>query len=349
VDGSGTSTNIYVGGSFRTGFGTKVNFNTPGSNNPNLLLTPSGFSDLFVEKFDAQGNSVKVVQGGSPSPNGHEGLAESANGLALDATGNVYLAGNFTNTAHFGPFTLSGLVPDSATAVVAKLDKNLNWVWADALQSTQGINAAQAIAVRGDLVYSTGMFLVGADFDPSPKTFNLSTAGDGDAFTWVLNVSGNFVAASHQGGPGRDAGYGIAVDNAGYIDTVGSFEQTAKFGPFTLNSLGDADLYVYRQGCNSSPTHPFFLDDGLLANLFPIIDDRHWSPLVAGDLGQVLTESGTGGSPAALLSMIQPASLRADGKAPVHVASGEMHVHPAKVRLHQGHHARQRHFNDVEH
>jgi hypothetical protein len=240
------------------------------------------------------------------------------------------------------------LLPDGPTGVVAQLDKNLKWVWADPLQSNVGINAVQAIAAHGGLVYTTGFFVAGADFDPGPKTSNLSTAGGGDAFTWVLNTGGNFVAASQQGGPGFDAGYGIAVDKAGFIDTVGSFQETAHFGPFTKKSLGDADLYVYRQAFNPSPTHPAFLDNSLLANMFPVTDDRNWSPLVAGDWGLVMTESGNGGSPVELLPMVQPASLRADGPGPIDVVFGGPDVHPADALLHPAHHARRRNFQDVE-
>jgi hypothetical protein len=242
VDGSGT--NIYVGGGFR---GQNVDLSTAG--NPPLILNASGLDDLFVERFDGSGNSVWAVRAGSPSLSA--GLAEGVNGIALDPQGNVYIAGNFTGTADFGSLTLSTPV-DGPNAVVARLDPvNGNFIWADTFPS-QGVETATAIAVRNGHVYTTGYFEQSADFDPGPGVV-IRTAPVADAFVSVLDTDGNFLAVTTQGGPSATAGYGIAVDPSGHVDTTGSFLQTAQFGPFSLTSTGDNDLFVYKQDIDVLP------------------------------------------------------------------------------------------------
>ena len=116
VDGAGA--NIYVGGLFRARFGTPIDFST--SQDQSLLLTPSGFTDLFVEKFDGSGTPVWAVRAGSDSPVGQESLGESANGIALDPQGKS-TAGNFTRNAE--PSAIPSHRRWRSDAVVAKLDR----------------------------------------------------------------------------------------------------------------------------------------------------------------------------------------------------------------------------------
>jgi hypothetical protein len=199
-----------------------------------------------------------------------EGLAESFNGIALDHQGNVYVAGNFDGTADFGGLSLTA--SGGPDAVVARLDPtNGDFVWADALGGP-GVDAATAIAVRAGHVYTTGYFLQTANFDPA-GVYLLTAAGDADAFVSVLDTNGQFEAATQQGGPGRDEGMGIAVDHSGHIDTTGSFQQTAQFGPFSLTSAGGFDLFVYRQGPHCSGMAPFAgAGHGRVAGELPPID-----------------------------------------------------------------------------
>ncbi|MBK8414372.1 MAG: SBBP repeat-containing protein [Bacteroidetes bacterium] len=83
------SGNVFVTGSFD---GTS-DFD-PGSGVNNL--TSAGFQDIFVVKLNASGNFVWAHQLGSVAD-------DYGNSVAVDATGNLYLAGYFQTTVDFNP------------------------------------------------------------------------------------------------------------------------------------------------------------------------------------------------------------------------------------------------------
>src|SRR5262249_9973826 len=99
-------------------------------------------------------------------------------------------------------------------------------------------------------VYATGSFLGLADFDPRPSfTSNLTSAGDTDIFVTRLTASaGALQSAYRMGGPGADAGRGVAIDGSGNVYLTGSFSGTATFataGPTSnLTSAGFTDVFV---------------------------------------------------------------------------------------------------------
>jgi hypothetical protein len=97
-------------------------------------------------------------------------------------------------------------------------------------------------------VYTTGNFSGIADFDPGVGTFNLTSAGDYDAFISKLDASGNFIWAKSMGGTDAEYDYSIDVDASGNVYTMGWFYGTADFDPgegtFNLTSAGNADIFI---------------------------------------------------------------------------------------------------------
>ncbi|GAB1453310.1 hypothetical protein MASR2M47_33660 [Draconibacterium sp.] len=80
------TTGSYVGsGDFNPGVGE-------------LILTPVGFVDMFISKFDTAGNFVYAKTFGS-TPNGFT----NGQSLIADASGNVFCTGYFQNTTDFNP------------------------------------------------------------------------------------------------------------------------------------------------------------------------------------------------------------------------------------------------------
>ena len=55
---------------------------------------------------------------------------------------------------------------------------------------------------------------------------------------------GNFSSVKQMGGSGIDVGYGVAVDGAGNVVTVGTFQNTINFGGGNLTSAGASDVYI---------------------------------------------------------------------------------------------------------
>ena len=127
-----------------------------------------------------------------------------------------------------------------------------DFVWATA---TEGENPGSAMGLdiivdTSGNVYTTGAFQGNVDFDPSPGTFNLTSAGDFDIFISKLDNSGNFVWAKTIGGTSGDFGKSISVDTSGNVYIIGDFQGTVDFDPgpgtFNLTSTGDSDIFMIK-------------------------------------------------------------------------------------------------------
>ena len=207
--------NLYVTGQF---YGT-VDFD-PG---PGIASrTSAGGNDIFVAKYTSAGAFVWVTAMGGPS-------SEWGQGVAVDGSGNVYVTGFFANTANFGSFTLSS--PGTPNGFLAKLDSNGSPQWVRQISSTSK-TVGNAVAVDNSGVYVTGQFQGTADFGGTTRT----SAGDIDIFTAKWNSTGNLQWVNSYGGSGRDLGYGLALDAAGNVYTVGQVTGSVTFGNDTVSS-----------------------------------------------------------------------------------------------------------------
>jgi hypothetical protein len=171
-------------------------------------------------------------------------------GTVVDASGNVYTAGYFKDTADFNPGSGTANLGSNGgqDIFVCKLDAAGNYLWAKGMGGT-GNDGAYSIAVDGSgNVYTTGNFNGTVDFDPGSGTANLTSNGGTDIFVSKLDASGNYVWARSIGGSGNDVGYGVAVDGSGNVFTTGSFSGTADFNPGSgtanLTSNGGDDIFV---------------------------------------------------------------------------------------------------------
>ena len=165
---------------------------------------------------------------------------------AVDAAGNVFLAGIFLNTVALGGSTLSSL--GSYDVFVAKFNLASNqFVWAQRAGGT-GVDYATALAVSGTSVYVAGNF-------QSPTAgfgaATLTNAGDYDGFVAKLvdtGSTGSFAWAQRVGGTGRDFASALAVSGTSMY-VAGSFAgPTAGFGSTTLTSAGagSSDAFVVK-------------------------------------------------------------------------------------------------------
>lgn len=235
VDGSG---NTYTTGSFN---GT-ADFD-PGAGVFNM--TAAGAGDVFILKLDNNGNFLWAKQIGGP-------LNEGSASIAVNTTGEIYIAGGFEGTVDFDPgpaiFNLTDF--GSGDIFILKLDNNGGFLWAKQLGGTGGdyVNA-MAIDNAGN-VFATGGIGTAADFDPGPGVYNLTPVSAGDMFISKLNTAGNFAWAVQLAGAGAtDYGFGfaIAVDASGNVYSTGNFGGTFDFDPGPGNALITAtgsDIYI---------------------------------------------------------------------------------------------------------
>ncbi len=181
---------------------------------------------------------------------GGPGTAEGYS-IFVDAIGNVYTTGTFSNTADFDPgvgtFTLTSF--GITDVFISKLDASGNFVWAKQIGGS-GDDFAESIAVDASgNVYTIGGFRSICDFDPGTGTFTMSTSCQ-DIFLSVIDASGNFVWAKQMSGVSGCLGSGvsIAIDNANNIYTTGYFTGAYDFDPgigtYTLSSIFNNDIFV---------------------------------------------------------------------------------------------------------
>lgn len=102
--------------------------------------------------------------------------------------------------------------------------------------------------------YVTGIFGTAADFDSSPGTANLFTAGGGDVFLVKYNSLGQYVWAINFGSSGWDYGYEICGDSANNIYVTGRIAGTTDFDPgagtATITPVGGDDVFVAKYNSN---------------------------------------------------------------------------------------------------
>lgn len=166
-----------------------------------------------------------------------------ANALAIDASNNLYLYGDFSGSTTLGNTALSSL--GGQDLFVARLTPALTYAWAT---SAGGYNddfaaSGRALAVEpGGNAYLTGRsYSVAIQFG----TTVLSNANsNGDAFILSLSNGGIWRWGQRAGGTDQDRGEAIALDGKGNLYATGDFAGTADFGPTTLSSAGGSDAYV---------------------------------------------------------------------------------------------------------
>lgn len=208
--------NTYVTGYY-------VNTATFGSIN----LTNAGSRDIFIARYDANGQVVWAQRAGG------SGLDEGR-GIALDGLGNVYVAGYFNNIAAFNtsPPAVNLSTAGGQDIFVAKYNSNGGLVWVKRFGSTLNDEAFAITASTTGEVSITGMFRGTVAFGAS----NLTSSGSSslDMMLVKLDASGNVLWAQKGGGTGSDFGRAIASDASGNYYVTGDFTGSATFGSVTL-------------------------------------------------------------------------------------------------------------------
>ncbi len=165
---------------------------------------------------------------------------DKTRGIAVDATGNVLLTGEFTGTATFGEHTLTSV--GSMDFFVAKVDPQGKFLWA---RSGGGAKIDRGYAIAVD---PAGNIFVTGHYESPEATFDqvhVKSVGDYDLFVAKYDAQGKLAWIKSGGGPGYDYGHGIAADKLGNVFVTGA---VVGEGTFTNEKLG-----------NPGPSHVFCL------------------------------------------------------------------------------------------
>jgi len=200
----------------------------------NTTLISSGFTDVFVAKYNSNGVFQWVVQGAGPDHD--EGLC-----IAIDELNDIYVGGYFETSLQIGSFNLS--TTSNATMFYTKISSNGTVLWAEQVVMVDfGESLAESMCFDGFDIVLTGSFDDAMIFDGDTL---YSYDGSDDVFIAKIDVTGNKVWVKQAGGDYDDGGSAIIVDDSGNIYLAGYFAHTANFGSFQFTSTdNNSDVFI---------------------------------------------------------------------------------------------------------
>ncbi|MDB6035541.1 MAG: hypothetical protein JWM16_5879, partial [Verrucomicrobiales bacterium] len=218
VDSSG---NVFVTGSF-TGSAS------PGTTN---LNSTGGSEDMFLSKYDSDGNFLWMVQTAGYS-------SEAGNAVTVDASGNAFVAGYFNGTVDFGGTNTLNSYNGTTDGFLAKYSPGGALLWVRQMGGT-GSDLARGVTVdRAGNAIVTGDFADTAMFG----AVCLITKGSRDIFVAKYSPTGSVLWVQQAGGPSDDYGNAVAVDSSGNCFITGNFSSSLNLGGTNLSTFGGYDV-----------------------------------------------------------------------------------------------------------
>lgn len=241
TDNSG---NVYICGNFT---GT-VQF---GSYN---LSASRAWYSVYLAKYSPTGTLLWAKQGIASYSNY---LADDANSVATDASGNVFVTGYFgSDTIRFGSYEVVNPYGRSSYQLdvfIVKYDSSGNALWA-----AQGNLPSNGCNAQGNSVftdnsgnaYITGQFGNAIFFG----SHNLLALNNTSPFLVKYSPSGNVIWATEgtiSGGLGvMDYGNGVTTDKGNNIYITGYFQDSLQFGSTKLNSPSQNSAFLTKYDSN---------------------------------------------------------------------------------------------------
>jgi FlgD Ig-like domain/Beta-propeller repeat len=166
--------------------------------------------------------------------------AEVPNGVATDASGNVYLCGDFYSTIDFGGGTLTSA--GGADIFLVKFNSSGTYLWGHSFGDAGLVQGAEALTVNPlGIVTIGGIFDGTVDFGGGPLT---AATGNRDIFLARFDQSGNYQWSKHFGNSTDEVLRSLARDTLGNVYAAGYFQGSIDFGGGTFTSLGSYDGFL---------------------------------------------------------------------------------------------------------
>jgi hypothetical protein len=268
--------NVYVAGVFneRVGFDDIV---MTSASEPGF---PYASVDGYLVKYAPDGSAVWVrTIGGLGS--------DFAHGLATDASGNLYLAGEVEGVAAFLPGEPSFGMGGGAFLAKYRPDGTVSWV-----RRTSG---PESIARAYDLAvdHADNAIIVG-EFSRSALSFDgswtLTPTGDADVFVAKYGADGTVLWAKQAGGSDADLAFGVAIASDNDAVVGGAFSGTTRFDSLDGTATGTDELFIARLGRLPLPDR--YESNESLDDISPLAEawmHEHWQcPERVGDCSNVL-------------------------------------------------------------
>lgn len=227
VDSDG---NIFVAGNFR---GT-ITFGSESYTNPGTVRF-----DMFLAKLDPQGNPLwSRAYGGVDDPSGNS--EQQAQALAVDASGNVVLAGYSYTSINLGGADL----PADGDTFIVKLDGDGNHIFSDTYPCTHAIYVSDlAIDPGSQDIFVTGNFYGTLQFGSLPSMTAATPGGHFDIFLAQLSPVGVPKRSEHYGDPSEQIPESITV-SGNHVYLTAHFNGSFNFGAPNQVALSTTSYYA---------------------------------------------------------------------------------------------------------
>ena len=218
-------TNVYVTGQFQS---NTINFGTG-------TLTCNGGGDVFILKYDSNGNEIwgKSI--------GDAGL-EIGYGITTSPGNDVFVTGSYRSAnITFSTYTLTN--NGGSDYFIARYNTAGNEIWAKGEGGNMD-DAGTSVLVNSNGIYTTGSFR-STNISFGATTFTNAAFTNADVFLVNYNFSGNELWARAYGGNFDDIPYALTADYAGNIFWGGHIHSTSVvMSTYTLNCAGVGDLFI---------------------------------------------------------------------------------------------------------
>jgi hypothetical protein len=211
-------------------------------------VNSNGNSDIFMAKWDTDGNYIWGQSFGGPGNDFVESIQELPSG--------VYVTGMFSGTVDLDPTAGDNTVTSNGDwdAFISQFDTTGAYQYSYTVGGEGNALFEQVYDVtegfNGNL-FITGSFIGTADFDNSANTAESTSAGITDAFIVELTTAGAYQRHFTVGGDNDETNTQITFNDNDDILMYGGFRSTdADFNPFAetdiIGTTGFFDVYMSR-------------------------------------------------------------------------------------------------------
>jgi gliding motility-associated-like protein len=206
-------------------------------------LTNLGSKDVFIVKYDPNGNVLWAKSAGGSS-------YDEGNSVSSDRGGNVLVTGQYgSQTIVFDTSVLTNSSSVCTDLYIAKYDANGNLLW---VKSEGGSNFDEGWGVCTDR--ANNIFLTGDFASPSLTLgpFTLTNTGNYDAFIAKFDPNGNILWAKSAEGVGMDFGFSVSTDTVGNVFMSGGNNDKITFGSIVLIPSSNAydPMFIVKYDAN---------------------------------------------------------------------------------------------------
>jgi RHS repeat-associated protein len=191
-------------------------------------LTNSGNQDIFLAKYDVNGNLQWAKSAGGTGN-------ETSCSVHADMNGNSFITGNFNSpTLAFGTTTLTN--SGASDLFLTKYDPNGNVLWAKRAGNNYSDGGSSVSTDASGNVFVSGVFTSSTIAIGTITLTNSDNGGWRDQFLAKYDPSGNVLWAKNPIAPFHDSAWAVSVDPSGNAYVTGSYNNTTiVFGSYTVS------------------------------------------------------------------------------------------------------------------